>query len=362
MLDRARIVLEHRPLAHAEPSALGDDDAARLQRFGGLFDRLPPARHRQVRVPRRELLDQPVDPRFEIAARDRRPHRRGEDRRRQHFVERAGARPHHPRELEDVGARVDVAIAGGDRRAEGDERARSVAHGVAHHFGHLAAERALPPLHALVREDVILEHQIVGDGDGDDHQVRPLGFERGVEQAGFRRLQLAAVAAPALGVEEQVVLLEDLGDVGLERDQVGRVFRRAAQRDRAGQVLVDQAERAAEQVDAGDDQRRPDAVVVEHQRLDQVVAVALVVRRVDDAVAADRVGDVVQVLVLALDLAQNRVERVLQRAVELVPLRGPQLFEVGADLLARVLEHVLARQNGLRDLVQHLSHRDYSTN
>ena len=45
-----------------------------------------------------------------------------------------------------------------------------------------------------------------------------------------------------------------------------------------------QAERAAEQVDAGGDERRPDAVVVEHERLDEVVGVALVVRRVDDAV------------------------------------------------------------------------------
>jgi hypothetical protein len=98
---------------------------------------------------------------------------------------------------------------------------------------------------------------------------------------------------------------------------------------------VDQPERAAEQVDAGDDQRRTDAVVVQHQRLDQIVAMALVVRGVDDAVGADRVGDVVQVLVLALDLAQDRVERVLQGAVELVALRGPQLVEVAVDLVAR---------------------------
>ena len=54
--------------------------------------------------------------------------------------------------------------------AERHERARSIADGVAHHFGELARERPLPPLHALSREDVILEHEIVGDGGRHDHQ------------------------------------------------------------------------------------------------------------------------------------------------------------------------------------------------
>ena len=160
------------------------------------------------------------------------------------------------------------------------------------------------------------------------------------------------------------MLLEHLGDVGLEDDQVGRVLGGASDRDRAGHVLVDQPERAAEQVDAGDDQRRADPVVVEHQRLDQIVAVALVVRRVDDAVLADRVGDVVQVLVLALDLAQDRIERMLQRAVELVALRRAQLVEVAVDLLARlraavavaaaeVPDDVLVREDRLGDVILH---------
>jgi hypothetical protein len=77
---------------------------------------------------------------------------------------------------------------------------------------------------------VILEHEIVGDRDRDDDEVGAFGAERGVEQPGLRRLQLAAVAAPALGIEEQIVLLENLGDVGLERDQIRRVFRGAAGR------------------------------------------------------------------------------------------------------------------------------------
>jgi hypothetical protein len=91
---------------------------------------------------------------------------------------------------------------------------------------------------------------------------------------------------------------------------------------------------------------------------------ALVIRGVDDAVGADGVGDVVQVFVLALDLPQDRIQRMLERAVELVALRRAQLVEISVDLLARlgatfplapaeVLEHVLVREDGLRDFVQH---------
>ena len=64
-----------------------------------------------------------------------------------------------------------VAVAGRDRRAEGDERARPVADGVAHHLGELARERPLPLLDALPREDVVLEHQVVGDRGRNDDQV-----------------------------------------------------------------------------------------------------------------------------------------------------------------------------------------------
>ena len=88
------------------------------------------------------------------------------------LYERADARADEARQLEDVAARLGVAVAGGDRRAERDERARPVADGVAHHLGQLARERPLPLLHALPREDVILEHEVVGDGGRDDHEVR----------------------------------------------------------------------------------------------------------------------------------------------------------------------------------------------
>ena len=83
-----------------------------------------------------------------------------------------------------------------------------------------------------------------------------LGVQRGVHQAGLRRLELAAVAAAALGIEEEVVLLQHLGDVRLERDQVGRILRVAADRNCARDVMMNQAERTAEQVDAGGDDRR----------------------------------------------------------------------------------------------------------
>ena len=162
--------------------------------------------------------------------------------------------------------------------------------------------------------------------------------ERRVNQSGLRRLQLAAVAASAFRIEEQVVLLQHLGDVRLERDQVGRILGVAADRDRAGDVAVDQAERAAEQIDA---RRRSAAAGCRCRR-------APAARPGSRCGSCDsrrrrcgvpRVGgdDVVQVLVLALDLAEDRIERMLQRAVEPVPLRGAQLLEIGVDPLARLL-------------------------
>ena len=63
VLDRPRVVPQHGALAHAEAPALGDDDAAGLERLGRLVDRLPSAGHAEVGVARGELLDQPVDAR-----------------------------------------------------------------------------------------------------------------------------------------------------------------------------------------------------------------------------------------------------------------------------------------------------------
>ena len=80
-------------------------------------------------------------------------------------------------------ARLRVVFAGRNRRAERDERARTIADGVADHFGQLPREGPLRLLDALAREDVILEHQVVGDRRRHDDQVRAVRGERGVNAA-----------------------------------------------------------------------------------------------------------------------------------------------------------------------------------
>ena len=66
-----------------------------------------------------------------------------------------------------------------------------------------------------------------------------------------------------------------------------------------------------------------------------------------------------------LDLAQDGVERVLQRPVEFVPLRRPELVEVGVDAFARpllvfavsaaqILDDFLTSENRLGELVEHV--------
>ena len=76
------------------------------------------------------------------------------------------------------------------------------------------------------------------------------------------------------------------------------------------------------------------------------------------------------VLVDPLDLAQDRIERVLQRAVDGVALRGAQLVEVAVDPLARlqlalpvpaaqVARDVLSREDRLGDVVWQHVPQDY---
>ena len=100
---------------------------------------------------------------------------------------------------------------------------------------------------------------------------------------------------------------------------------------------VEAAKGAAEQVDAGGDHRRAHAVVVEDDRLDEIVEMALVVRGVDDAPAgADRRLRALDVLLAAVDLAQDGIERMLQGAVHPVALGGPQLVQIAVDALRRL--------------------------
>ncbi len=182
---------------------------------------------------------------------------------------------------------------------------------------------------------MILEDQVVRDGRGDDHQIAPAGGQRRAEQTGLGRLELAAVAAAAFRVDEQIVFLQDLGDIRLERRQVHRIFQVPTDGDRPRHVAMEQPERPAKHVDPRRDERRPHAVVVEHQQLDDRVGVALVVGGVHDPVRPRRRQDVLQVFRDALDLPEDRIERMLQGAIEGVALSCAQLLEIGADALAR---------------------------
>ena len=182
---------------------------------------------------------------------------------------------------------------------------------------------------------MILEHEVVRHRRRNDHHLRHVGLQRRVQQAGLRALQLAAVAAPPFRIEEQVVRAQQFGHVGLQRHEVHRILGVAADRHRAGHVTMQQTERSAEQVDARGDDRRADTVVVEHERLGEIVGVALVVRRVDDASRARGGLHDIDVLAEPFDLAQDRIERMLERAVNRIPLCRPELFEVRVDALAR---------------------------
>jgi hypothetical protein len=184
---------------------------------------------------------------------------------------------------------------------------------------------------------VVFEHQIIRNRHRHDRHAGKVGTEAGAEQPGLRVLQLAAVAAAAFGIEEQIVGVEQRADVGLQRDQVGGILGIAPDRQRPRDVLVDEPERPAEQVDAGGDDRWPDSRIVQHQRFDQVVGVAAMVRGPHHAALRGGRRGVVGVLGHPVDLPQDRVERVFERAVQLVALRGPQLLEIFENPCPRLI-------------------------
>ena len=234
-------------------------------------------------------------------------------------------------------------------------------------------ERTLGALDPLAGQHEVLDDQVVGDGGRYDDQflLAPVRLCRGMQQPGLERLELAAVAASALQVQEEIGPAQQLGDVRLERDEVGGVFHLPANGDGAGDVLLDEPERTAVEVAAGRDDRRTDADIVHHERLHHPVGVALVIRRVDDPLGPRRRTDDIDSLADAIDLAKQGVERMLQRAVYPVALRGSKLFEVavngGVRLIPRlssatveIPDHFVAGEHGLRDLVlRHGQH--YST-
>ena len=87
-------------------------------------------------------------------------------------------------------------------------------------------------------------------------------------------------------------------------------------------MAVDQSERTAKQVDPRRDDGRADAIVVEDERLDEVIEMALVIRDVHHPSGARRLLGDVDVFVDAIDLAEDRIERMFQRAVDGIALGG----------------------------------------
>ena len=311
-----------------------------------------------------EGVEELVDAVLEVAPPRGRPQGGGHEGGRQHLVEPADGLAGAAGQVNEVLARLGGDSGQRDGLPEGDERARPVAHREVHHLGHFRREEPLAPLDPLAGQRLVLEHEVVGDSDGHDHDVGAPGLQDRLQQSRLQGLELAAVAASALRVEEQVVPVHELGHVRPQRGEVGGVAGVPANRDGAGHVAVQQPHGPVEQVDAGGDDGGPDAVVVEHHELDEVVHVALVVRGVDDAVRSGRGLGPLDVLGARLYLAQDRVQGVLQGAIHLVPLGRPELLEVGGNPLLRLVgtqpgaaaevpRHLLPRQHGLGNLVVH---------
>ena len=291
-------------------------------------------------------VEELVDAVLEIAPPRGRTEGRGHEGGGQHLVEPADGLARALGQGHEIAARVGVDRGQRDGLPEGDERARPVAHREVHHLGHFGREEALAPLDPLAGQGLVLEHEVVGDPDRHDHGIGAPGLQDRLQQPRLQRLELAVVAAPALGVEEQVVPMDQLGHVRPQRREVRGVAGVPANRDGAGDVAVQQPHGAVEQVDAGGDDGGTDVMVVEHHELDEVVHVALVVRGVDDPVRAGGVLRPSDVLRVPLYLPQDRVQRVLQGAIHLVALRRPELLEVGGNPLLRLvgLSRVLPRR------------------
>jgi hypothetical protein len=82
-----------------------------------------------------------------------------------------------------------------------------------------------------------------------------------------------------------------------------------------------------------------DARIIQDQRLDQVVDVAAMIRPVDDAALRDRLDRQLLMFADPLDLAQDRIERILERPIQLVALRRLQFVQI--------LQHARARRVAL---------------
>ncbi len=130
-------------------------------------------------------------------------------------------------------------------------------------------------------------------------------------------------------------------------------------------MLVNQAERTAEQIDACRDDWRPDTRIIQHERFDKVIDVAAMVRGVDHAISRRGIDRRRRVLADAFNFSEDWVKRILERAIQLVALGRAQLLEVRDDALAgsRSREPVapfqitcdfVSREHGLSDFVHQL--------
>src|SRR5918993_977952 len=70
VFDCASVVAENVSISHAEPAAIVDDDAARFEWLGGLFNGLAAAGHAKIRADCAKRFDDGVGPRLEIALGD----------------------------------------------------------------------------------------------------------------------------------------------------------------------------------------------------------------------------------------------------------------------------------------------------
>jgi hypothetical protein len=129
-------------------------------------------------------------------------------------------------------------------------------------------------------------------------------------------------------------------------------------------AAVNEAERAAEQVDPGGDDRRTDTVVVEHQRFDEIIEVALVVRDIYRPPVLRRDARDLHSFFTPLDFPQDRIERMLERAIDRIALRGAELIQICVNPLPglqlglampgpQILRDVFTREHCLGDLVKH---------
>src|SRR5205814_212830 len=76
--DGPSVVTQHGAFAHAEQTSFRHHDAAELEWFGRFLNGLSSAADAEIGMAGGELLEETIDAIFEIAARNRRSHGRGE--------------------------------------------------------------------------------------------------------------------------------------------------------------------------------------------------------------------------------------------------------------------------------------------